>query len=223
MSELERELRNVGAEIEYPPTPDLAGAVRERIEARRRSRFSLSRRKLALALAILAAGVGAAMATPQARTAILEWLGLRGVAIERVATRPDAALGDELDLGERVSLREARRRAGFSPLVPRAGGLGDPDEVSSAPRRAGTRSRSCIERATANASSSRSFALRSVPSSSRSRQARGRRSNAWPSTASRGSGSPALRTRLSTSTRRANRSRTRSASRRTRCSGSEAR
>ena len=128
MSELERELRNVGAEIEYPPTPDLAGAVRERIEARRRSRFSLSRRKLALAFAVLAAGLGAAMATPQARTAILEWLGLRGVAIERVATEPSAPLGADLDLGERVSLAEAGRHAGFSPLVPR-GGLGDPDEV----------------------------------------------------------------------------------------------
>ena len=129
MSELERELRNVGAEIEYPPTPDLARAVHERIEAeRKRSRFSLSRRKLVLALAVLAAGVGAAMATPQARTAILEWLGLRGVAIERVATQPSAPLGTHLDLGKRVSLAEAGQRAGFSPLVPRRG-LGEPDEV----------------------------------------------------------------------------------------------
>ena len=132
MSELERELRNVGAEIEYPPTPDLAGAVRERIEARRRSRFSLSRRKLALALAILAAGVGAAMATPQARTAILEWLGLRGVAIERIETAPTvtrtAAELDELDLGERVTLADARRRAAYAVVVPPAR-LGEPDAI----------------------------------------------------------------------------------------------
>jgi len=86
---------------------------------------------LVVALAALLVAVGAVMAVPQARTAVLEWLGLRGVAIERTETAPTAPptapATPSLMLGERVSLETARRRAGFDVGVP--GALGAPDEV----------------------------------------------------------------------------------------------
>ena len=41
-----------------------------------------------LAFAVLAVAVGAAMAVPQARTAILEFFRLRGATVERVETLP---------------------------------------------------------------------------------------------------------------------------------------
>ncbi|MDQ3857484.1 MAG: hypothetical protein M3327_03415, partial [Actinomycetota bacterium] len=89
---------------------------------------------LVLALAVLAVAVGAVMAVPPARTAVLEWLGLRGVRIERTPISPSPGTTTrglreaELSLGERVTPREARRRARYEVLVPPAS-LGDPDAV----------------------------------------------------------------------------------------------
>ena len=119
MSDLQRELRDLGARVEYPPTPDIAGGVRARLEAEPRPRIPFARRRaLVLALAALLVAVGAVMAVPQARTAILELLGLRGVTIERVPEQPEVPPGADLALGERVTLEEARERAGFDVLVP---------------------------------------------------------------------------------------------------------
>ena len=118
MPDLERDLRELGASIDYPPTPDVAEAVRRRIVEPKRRR-PWRRPAFVIALAVLAIGVGAVMAVPQARSALLEWLGLRGVEIERVPTQPAApAVGADLDLGERVTLAEARRLARYRVLVP---------------------------------------------------------------------------------------------------------
>jgi hypothetical protein len=126
--ELERELRGLGLALDFPPTPDLATAVRRRlVEEQPRRGFAL-RRAVVLSFAVLAVAVGAVMAVPQARTAVLEWLGLRGVSIERTATQPQAPERPaDLDLGERVSLAEASDRAPFA--VRRSDVLGEPDEV----------------------------------------------------------------------------------------------
>jgi hypothetical protein len=129
MPELERRLRELGGAIEFPATPALAPAVRRRIAeapARRTLPFP-GRRALVLAFAVLVVAVGAVMAVPQARTAILEWLGLRGVSIERTETAPTAPPGATLALGRPVDLDEAKRRAGFDVRVP--SDLGEPDEV----------------------------------------------------------------------------------------------
>jgi hypothetical protein len=135
MAELERDLRDLAAALEFPPTPDLATAVRRRLEATERPAPRFSRRRaLVLALAVLAVAAGAVMAVPPARTAILEWLGLRGVRIERTPTSPAAGgttrgLSDAaLSLGERVTLGEARRRARYRVLAPPAS-LGEPNAV----------------------------------------------------------------------------------------------
>jgi hypothetical protein len=118
MTELERELRQLGDEVSWPDTPDLWRRVRMRIEAAPNGRFRLDRRRLALAFAVVAVGVGAVLAVPPARTAILDWLGLGGVEIRRVAELPEVPPGGRLVLGERVTLAKARGRSGHPVLVP---------------------------------------------------------------------------------------------------------
>ena len=129
MTELERELRELGRALEYPATPDVAAAVRRRLEERpaRRS-FALRARPVAIALAMLAAALAAALAVPQARTAILELLGLRGVEIRRVDELPAVRATAPLHLGRRVTLAQASRAVGRTILVPRLDGL-EPDAV----------------------------------------------------------------------------------------------
>ena len=116
MPELELALRRLGDAVEWPETPDLASAVRTRIEAGPRGVFRP--RRLALAVAVAAVAVGAVLAVPPARTAVLDWLGFGGVEIRRVAELPQVPAGGRLVLGERVALDEARRRAGHPVLVP---------------------------------------------------------------------------------------------------------
>ena len=129
MPELERELRALGASVEFPPTPDLAAAVRTRISAATPERRAAWRRPLAISVAALVVAVGAAMAVPGARTAVLEWLGLRGVSIEHVPEQGTLPRDVDLALGDAVSLEEARRKAEFRVRMPRARGLGEPDLV----------------------------------------------------------------------------------------------
>jgi hypothetical protein len=133
--ELERELRELAPAIEWPATPNLAPAVRRRIEAGPARRLARpGRRALVVAFAVLLVAVAAVMAVPSARTAVLEWLGLRGVTVERVETLPTVSQPtDELAVGELVTADEAADLAGF-PL-PEAGGssLGEPDEIRYSP------------------------------------------------------------------------------------------
>ncbi|HMI98892.1 MAG TPA: hypothetical protein VK488_03565 [Gaiellaceae bacterium] len=112
MPELDAVLTELGRQVEFPPTPNLAPAVRRRLGERRSWR-----RPVALALAVLIVAIGAALAVPQARTAILDWLGLSGVHIVRVEKLPPVPVVGNLDLGRQVTLAEARRRAPWL-LVP---------------------------------------------------------------------------------------------------------
>ena len=139
MADLERKLRALASAEEWPPTPDLAPGVVGRLEqaagpasaAPGRSSPTPRRRRrraLAAALALLVALPGAALAFPEVRGDVLEWLGLRDVEVRRTPQPPPAReLRPEPDLGSRVTLAQARRRVGFAPLVP--GALGAPDEV----------------------------------------------------------------------------------------------
>src|SRR5918999_1811698 len=103
MPELELALVELGQGLDFPPTPDLSTRVRARIAAERtpKPRFVVlpARRTLVIALAVLAVSVGALMAVPGTRAAILELLGLRGVTIERVDTLPTVPKNTDLDLG----------------------------------------------------------------------------------------------------------------------------
>jgi hypothetical protein len=125
MAELELALRELGREIELPPTPDLASAVRRRLGERRRTWWQ---RPVVVAFAVLAVALAAVLAVPPARSAILDWLGIRGARITRVEQLPPAPAVGNLDLGRRITLAEARRKAPWL-LVPTAKGVGDPDQV----------------------------------------------------------------------------------------------
>jgi hypothetical protein len=126
MSELELALTRLGGELDYPETPDLSGAVRRRLAEGRRP--VAWRRPLVIALAALLVAVAAAMAVPQARSAILDWLGIGSVTIRHVDELPPVAkTQDDLALGERVSLAQMSERASFPVEVPTLERLGDFD------------------------------------------------------------------------------------------------
>src|SRR6266576_7299802 len=84
MTELERALVALGGELEFPPTPDLVGTVRERLHRRRRLR------PLVFAVALGALAIGVAMAVPPARSAILRFFHIGSATVERVETLPAA-------------------------------------------------------------------------------------------------------------------------------------
>ena len=147
---LELALRDLGAHLDFPATPDLAAGVATRLReaptpARepRRARGPLgwlprrpAWRRLALAgLAAVLLAAAVLVVSPGTREAVARRLGLRGVEVrlggERpastVTTRPGARL--ELGLGPRVTLGEARRRVAFHVRVPTAAGFQRPDAV----------------------------------------------------------------------------------------------
>jgi hypothetical protein len=127
MADLHRELTALA--VEWPETPDLAEGVLARLETPAPARALRRRARWQMALAYGAAAVAAAFAltmavSPDARSAVLEWLGLKSVRIERREPRPVPGAG--LRLGTPVTLEQARERAPFLRL-PAA--LGEPDAV----------------------------------------------------------------------------------------------
>jgi hypothetical protein len=116
MGELESRLTALAAELEWPATPPVS--VRLEPAAARRPRRGLV---LAVALAVLA--VALAFAVPESRSAILRFLHLGGVTVERVTTLPDAdehSLGS--DLGVPARREEAEAALGGKVELPRVGG-----------------------------------------------------------------------------------------------------
>lgn len=129
MPELELALRDLGTSLEWPGEPDLEGRVLHGVRQAPARRPFVQRRALVLALAVFAVAVGAVLAVPQTRAAILEFFHLRGVTIQRVEQLPTVSVETGLGtfLGDHLSLQEARERADFDIVVPQA--LGTPDGV----------------------------------------------------------------------------------------------
>jgi hypothetical protein len=142
MSELERQLVQLGQELDWPPSPDLRAAVtanlrdaaepatgRERPGLRRRllppAGFRRSLAIAVIALLVLAGGVFAAV--PSVRDAVLDFFGLQGATVERRKELPPAPPRGPLGLGERTTLDAARDSLAFDPVVPAA--AGEPDGV----------------------------------------------------------------------------------------------
>jgi hypothetical protein len=131
---LQERLAELAGEVEFPPTPpDLAAAVRMRVAPFAPPRFQTRhtrRRALIAALAIVLLGGGvAAAAVPAARHAIGDLLGLRDVTVRRVPTVPPVPPPAPEELGDRVTLAEAARRAGSPVLVAHDERLGAPRAV----------------------------------------------------------------------------------------------
>jgi hypothetical protein len=160
--ELEAALVDLGRHLAYPSTPDLAAHVRRGLAqrpVRRRSFWAaigpLQRRVAVAVLALVVAVAGAVLAiSPEARTAVADRLGLRGVQIREipavptpppaatptvivapplaptaspVAASPARTIGPRLNLGQPSTLSQVRAQVTFTVLVPAA--LGPPDEV----------------------------------------------------------------------------------------------
>jgi hypothetical protein len=156
MTELERALLEL--ELEWPETPDLAGAVLTRIEAEtagdagpieagredaraapRRPFFAGWRRRVAVAVAALAVlGGGTLAVSPAARSTVSRWLGLKGVEIRRekpTATPPPRSrLGETLGLGVPITPAQARKAGALFP-----GDLPSPDAAYLGPLVGGQR------------------------------------------------------------------------------------
>jgi hypothetical protein len=141
-AQLDAALTDLGRHVAYPPAPDVRARVLARIAEPRRapwwrtvasSRYGLAPAVVTVALILVAVLV----VSPEARATATDILRLRGVEIFRgpvpspSPSRPPGASASPsfLDLGERVTLDEARRRAGFTVLVPSDPALGAPDEV----------------------------------------------------------------------------------------------
>jgi hypothetical protein len=132
---LEQELRELS--VAWPETPDIAAAVGERLSAAPAPaprRWLLARPAWQIAVAAAALVIAVVMAVPPARSAVLEWLGLKSVKIERREPEP-SRFGQDLALGEPVTLEQARRQSGFGVLVPRAVGKPDAVYLGEQPRR----------------------------------------------------------------------------------------
>jgi hypothetical protein len=115
VTELERSLQALAAEIRYPATPRL-----ELHLERRRLRL----RPLVLGLAVVLALLAGVLAlSPGARSAFLEIFHLKGATVELVETLPESP-AERFDFGRRVGRAEAERRAGFELLE-----LGKPDGI----------------------------------------------------------------------------------------------
>ena len=92
---LEERLEELGRHVAFPPTPDLAGTVRRRLDgagAPRRpvtpARPARWRLLAVAALALVALGAGILLASPGARAALADRLGLRGVEVVHVPAVP---------------------------------------------------------------------------------------------------------------------------------------
>jgi hypothetical protein len=113
VNDLELALRDL--DVEWPQTPDIATAVRGRLQPRR----TPWRRRLAYTFAALALLFGGTLAaSPSARTDVLRWLGLKSVEIKK-APVPTPRPGAELNLGTRSSVADLRA-SGVPVRVPRA-------------------------------------------------------------------------------------------------------
>jgi hypothetical protein len=155
--ELERELRELRSHIEYPPTPDLARAVRRSLDhegTARPTRFrrlwsSLPSLRWAVAATAFVLIVAVPALSPTMRATVTGWFESGQTANSEQAaggagkppaaeSRGDGALapsaggpqpsGEESGFGDRISLREARAGvAAGDLLLPET--LGKPDEV----------------------------------------------------------------------------------------------
>jgi hypothetical protein len=138
--QLEQMLADLGRAIDFPRTPDIAGAIRARLETQpaqraepNKVRFLTPWRAVAVAAAALLLFLGAALiGLPDFRHAVADRLGVRGIKItfeDKTPTPAPSPVGTSLLLGDRVTLEEAKAAVPFKLKVPTMPGVGEPDEV----------------------------------------------------------------------------------------------
>ena len=152
--ELERELRELGALIDYPPTPDVAHAARRVLDAEENSRpqrlrMAFPTMRWAAVAAAFVLVVAVPILSPGLRATVSDWFVAEDIqsagrpavdassperqseagapaGVSKSGTSPAPA---PLFSGGRISLREARARMDGALLLPRTPELEKPDEV----------------------------------------------------------------------------------------------
>jgi hypothetical protein len=149
----ERQLIAISRELEYPRTPDVAGAVMRRIAGEGKGNPGPVSRRLAWALMILLVFFASLMLIPSARAAILEFIQIGAVRIFRAEATPLPAPQQEFpsamatvtataistaqplipileNLAGEMKLEDAQRNVDYSILLPAyPPDLGPPDRV----------------------------------------------------------------------------------------------
>jgi hypothetical protein len=126
MSELELQLTQLGRELDLPEPQDVAPAVLRRIAGPPPAPF-WRRRALLIGVAVAIVAVGAVLAVPPARSAILDFFGIGSAEIRIVDELPEVESGP-LNLGTQTTLDAARKRVP-GLLEPRGDEVGAPDAV----------------------------------------------------------------------------------------------
>jgi hypothetical protein len=116
LPDLERDLVALAPAIDLPAERDLVSAVRARLRQRPARRHVPWRRLAGVAALVLVVSLAATMAVPDARTAVLRFLGIKGATVIRVDELPPAAAKPPA-FGASVPLAEAERVVGFRPLL----------------------------------------------------------------------------------------------------------
>lgn len=128
--DLEAELRALGRVLAFPPTPRIASAVAAKLRSAEPRGGQLPGRSpwRPLSRGLILAVVGALLLVTAA--VAVGW-GLGGLQLRFVQSSPPPSARAEfgLNLGEEVTLEEARARVSFEILLPALGEIGDPDEV----------------------------------------------------------------------------------------------
>ena len=113
--QLERSLRALAADVDWPPTRDLAAQIAGTItsrNARPPARAPRLRPVLVGAAVVVTLAVATLVASPGARSAVASWFGLGGVAVERT-TEAQTPATQELNLGEPTTLEAAQDAVDF--------------------------------------------------------------------------------------------------------------
>jgi len=143
LEDLETKLREQAAAFNYPPTPDVAGGVRQRLaEGSRRPSLHLTQPLGAMVIILVV--LSALLAVPQVRAELLEFLQIGIVRIFPVAPTPTATplpltatprptttlVLSLIDLAGETTLDEAQTQTGFVIRLPKyPPDLGPPDKV----------------------------------------------------------------------------------------------
>lgn len=118
-SQWEAQVEAMARQFEFPPTPDIAGAVRDRIATPRRMvnrRYALQAVTLVLVVV-----VAAVLAVPDWRARALDWLRIGAVRLADEVETPGASvtpLDSVLDLPGRTTLEDAQAMVEFPIRLP---------------------------------------------------------------------------------------------------------
>jgi hypothetical protein len=132
MLELEQQLIALGAELDWPATPNLARSVRSRIAAPLVLRTPWYQSRWAVAAAAVVIALAAVAVYTPTREAIAGWVNVH-VLFQRVPVLPTPSprlsgpIGQRLGLGQPTTLSEAQSHLAWRITV--ASSLGQPDEV----------------------------------------------------------------------------------------------